>query len=316
MQHESRPAGPPGPQWPLFAAQLGVGAAGLVALALAMVFSPNAPWLAILLFLAVVGGTLAALAVIERRKWPAAAPAPVDYAQDLRDLRTSRRAIVGAYEIERRRIERDLHDGAQQYLVASSMKLGEAGLMLDRLRDDVDVAAPQRAVIEQVAQLLDAAHDDADGALTALRTTVAGIHPRLLTDLGLEAAVRDVAERIDPDVTVRVPHPLPTLPEGVVATAYFFVSEALTNVAKHAPQASATVVLAADRSLHVSVVDDGPGGAEIAPGRGLSGMRERLAAFGGTMELASPTGGPTSVTARIPVLLDEGMSAVMPEVEG
>lgn len=217
-----------------------------------------------------------------------------DHADNLAELRRSRREIVGAFEIERRRIERDLHDGAQQYLVAATMKMGEAALEVD----------PDSAA----GRLLAAAQDDAGLAMKALRHTVHGIHPQVLTDMGLEEAVRDLARRFT-DVDVRCPHPLPSLPTGVTASGYFFVSEALTNAVKYG--GPAVVLLTADESLHITVTDRGPGGAVIRPGHGLSGMRERLAAFGGTVHLSSPTGGPTEVRATMPLLLNVGESGYL-----
>lgn len=238
---------------------------------------------------------------LERRK-PLELPlaSTTDWARDVRELRSSRLEIVNAFEIERRRIERDLHDGAQQHIVASSMKVGEARLLLD--------SRPE--VPRQVTDLLAEAQDASDRALAALRATVAGIHPQILSDRGLEAAVRDLAQRSPVQAEVRVPHPLPPIPEAVAAAAYFLVSEALTNVAKHAPRAQTTVLLSADERLHVAIVDDGLGGARIERGRGLAGMAERLAAFGGALTVASPAGGPTSLTARIPLLLAQGQSGV------
>ena len=140
--------------------------------------------------------------------------------------------------------------------------------------------------------------------MRTLRATVNGIHPQLLTDLGLLAAVTDMVERSHVDAVVRCPNRLPEMPEGVSAAAWFFCSEALTNIAKHAPGAEATILLGADRELHVSVMDNGPGGAWLREGGGLLGMRERLAAFGGEMQLSSPQGGPTTLSARIPLLLE------------
>ena len=252
-----------------------------------------------LLLLAVVGVAVAGWGVraLERaRSRNAAATATdTDWAHELRDVRDSRRVIVKAFEIERRRIERDLHDGAQQHLVSATMKLGEASLLLEQggTADGLGVLAP----------LLEDAHRDAEQALRTLRDTVSGIHPQVLTDLGLLAAVTDMAERSGVKVIVRSPHWLPEIPEEVAAVAWFFCSEALTNIAKHAPGASATLLLGADKDLHVSVMDDGPGGANLRDGGGLVGMRERLAAFGGSMGLASPAGGPTTLSARIPLLL-------------
>lgn len=222
-------------------------------------------------------------------------------ARRIAELTASRRTIVDAYEVERRRIERDLHDGTQQHLVAAMMKLGEARL------------SPALEVDPQLAALLAGAQDAVQQGLTALRTTVRGIHPQVLTELGLAAALGDVAQAAASPVRIVCPHPLPELPEGVLAAAYYFASEAITNAVKHAPGAPVTVLLAADQNLRVSVVDQGPGGAAPLSGHGLAGMRERLAAFGGEMTLSSPPGGPTQVAASIPLLLDRGRSGVVLE---
>ena len=291
----------------LFRAQAGVGVLGVlgvlvVGLSLIVIFEmPTGIWslvgiLALGAIAAVAGGAWWALLVLERSKFDAVAVPNVDWAQELRAVRDSRRVIVAAFEIERKRIERDLHDGAQQYLVAATMKLGEAGLIVEQDH-------PDNTNRSLVAALVEGAHQDAEEALRTLRATVSGIHPQMLSDLGLQAAVNDLAERSGLDVTVRCPHTLPDMPEEVAAVAWFFCSEALTNVAKHAPNATATLLLTADQELHASVVDDGPGGAYLRARGGLAGMRERLAAFGGAMELSSPPGGPTTVTARMPLLL-------------
>ena len=220
------------------------------------------------------------------------------------DLVASRRAIAEAYEVERRRIERDLHDGTQQHLVAALMCLGEAQLSASLDTDP------------QLRDLLARAKAAVSDGLASLRATVHGIHPHALTDLGLEAAIRDLASTGAGHVTVTCPHPLPPLPQAVTAAAYFFAAEAVTNAVKYAPGAPVNVALAADRSLHVSVVDDGPGGAHLAPGHGLAGLRERLATFGGELSLSSPPGGPTTVAARIPLLLRAGESGIGTGVEG
>lgn len=224
------------------------------------------------------------------------------------ELTESRREIVAAFEIERRRIERDLHDGAQQYLVMASMDVGEADLLLDSAVVDGRVV-PEK--MREVRRLLGKAQNDADAALRALRHTVAGIHPKVLSDLGLEAAVCNLAAESPLEVTVRVPHPLPLIPEGVIAAGYFLVAEALTNAAKYAPGAHISVLIAADDDLLLSVVDNGPGGAVVHADHGLAGMRERLAAFGGTFTVLSPPGGPTSVSGRIPLLLRSGEFGVV-----
>lgn len=211
-------------------------------------------------------------------------------AEKIAELTKSRRAIADAYEVERSRIERDLHDGTQQYLVAASIKLGEA--LLD--------APPE------VDELIRAAQQDLNDGLDALRKTVHGIHPQVLAERGLVAAVKDMAAGYGPHVLVSAPHPLPQLSPSVLAAGYFFCAEALTNSAKHALGADVSVLLIADKHLHITVVDQGPGGIRLKPGAGLAGMRDRLDAFGGWLEITSPEGGPTSVSARIPLLVDRG----------
>ena len=216
------------------------------------------------------------------------------------ELTASRREIVAAYEVERRRIERDLHDGAQQQLVVGLMKLGEAQLSPTVIADPA------------LAGLLNEAKAAIAGGLNSLRTTVRGIHPQVLTDLGLAAALRE-ADRTGRTVRIICPHPLPAMPEGVLAAAYFFALEAMTNALKHAPGAEVTVLLTVDKSLRVCVVDTGPGGARLQPGHGLAGMRERLAAFGGELLLTSPPGGPTRLAAHLPLLLVRGESGISPD---
>ncbi|MDP9806423.1 signal transduction histidine kinase [Trueperella bonasi] len=230
-------------------------------------------------------------------------------AEEIAQLTESRRGIVEAFEIERRRIERDLHDGAQQHLVASGMAIGEAIFMLEQ-------AGSVPPALADLPSVLARALDANEAALKTLRETVNQIHPKVLSDLGLERAIRDAAERSPATARVVVPHPLPALPEGVMAAAFFLVSEALTNMVKYAPGANATVLLAADQALKVSVVDDGPGGATIKPGGGLAGLRERLAAFGGSLDVHSPPGGPTTIAGTIPLLLRRGESAISTQKTG
>lgn len=229
-----------------------------------------------------------------------------DQSKRIQELTNSRRAIVDAYEIERRRIERDLHDGAQQFLVTANMKIGEAALILQ-----MNEPTPTSAAIHDISTLLAQAQDDTDRALAALRETVTGVHPQLLSDKGLETAVRDIAMRCPVPVEVRVPHRLPELPDGLRSAAYFLINEAITNVVKYAPDATATVLITASSHLRISIVDTGEGGAEMTPGRGLDGLRQRLGAFGGTLTLSSPPGGPTAVQASIPLLLNLGESTIV-----
>ncbi|MEA4943332.1 MAG: histidine kinase [Propionicimonas sp.] len=213
-------------------------------------------------------------------------------------LTASRRVIVDAYEIERRRIERDLHDGTQQYLVAAAMLLGEAR------------TSPSVAADADLGGLLEQAQEALAKGLDALRATVRGIHPQVLVEQGLAAALTDVAQASAAPVRIVCPHPLPRLPEGVLAASYFFACEAIANAAKHAPGAPVTVLLTTDSHLRVSVMDTGPGGARLRPGHGLAGMRERLAAFGGELSISSPPGGPTQVVAAVPLLLHRGEPGV------
>ncbi len=202
------------------------------------------------------------------------------------ELETSRARVIDAAEAERRRIERDLHDGAQQRLVALAMELGRA-----RAKFATD---PQAA-----AELVDQAHDQAKAALAELRNLVRGVHPPVLSDRGLDAALSGLAALSPVPVTVRVD--LPVRPSAAVeAIAYFVVAEALTNVAKHARASQAQVeVTGADGALTLLVTDDGAGGADPA-GQGLSGLAARVAGVDGRLRVTSPVGGPTTIEVVLP----------------
>jgi len=208
-----------------------------------------------------------------------------DLAKRVADLASSRSELVDVFETERRRIERDLHDGAQQHLVVSTMRLGEAVYWLDEGR-----AGDARAAVLT-------AQESIEDALAALRDTIRGLHPQVLAERGLVAAVREVAARQPLDVTFAVEGEPHTLPPAVEDAAYHIVTEALTNVAKHAQAASAAVTLAYGDSLVVTVADDGAGGAHAVPGHGLSGLTERMDAANGTLDVVSPEGGPTRIVA-------------------
>ncbi|WCN83421.1 sensor histidine kinase [Micromonospora sp. LH3U1] len=209
---------------------------------------------------------------------------PVDAA--LREVARSRTRLVGAYEAERRRIERDLHDGAQPRLTSLTLQLGLARL-------DVPEDSP-------AARPLAVAHDQARGLMVMLRQLVHGIRPQSLTDLGLAGAVRELADAATIPVTVHADlHG--ELPEIVETTAYFVVSEALGNIARHAEATRADVRLTrAGGDLVVEVSDDGHGGADPARGTGLTGLADRVAAADGRLLLASPPGGPTLVRVELP----------------
>ncbi|WP_291810902.1 sensor domain-containing protein [Cellulomonas sp.] len=203
-------------------------------------------------------------------------------------LRETRSAAVVAADDERRRIERDLHDGAQQRLVALGVELGVA-----RRTAAHDPAA--------AAAALDAAHGEVKEVLAELRDLVRGVHPAVLTDRGLDAALSALAARCPVPVDVDADGVGPGVGPQAQAAAYFVVAEALTNLAKHAT-ASRAVVRAdvhGDR-LRVEVRDDGAGGAHAAPGGGLDGLRRRVEALDGTFDLVSPAGRGTVLTVEVP----------------
>jgi signal transduction histidine kinase len=202
------------------------------------------------------------------------------------ELETSRARVVDSAEAERRRIERDLHDGAQQRLVSLAMELGRA-----RAKFDSDPQAAQ-AIVGQ-------AHEQAKEALTELRNLVRGVHPPVLSDRGLDAALSGLAALSPVPVTVRADLPARP-PAAVEAIAYFVVAEALTNVAKHsgAHRAEVAVTRSGDL-LTVTVTDDGVGAADPA-GQGLSGLLDRVGGIDGRLSVTSPAGGPTVVEAVLP----------------
>jgi signal transduction histidine kinase len=214
-------------------------------------------------------------------------PREAELAATVAELRRSRVDLVDAFETERRRIERDLHDGVQQRLVALTMTLGRA---------ELDVAEGPGLVAVRDA------HSMAEAALADLRATIRGIHPRVLVDHGLTAAVHELADRSSVPVTVDI-RLAERLPAPVEQAAYFVVSEALTNVARHSRARRAGVhAWRLDGSFVLTVDDDGVGGASAeGPGTGLAGLAVRLDALGGTLRVTSPAGGPTEVRMECPV---------------
>jgi signal transduction histidine kinase len=201
-------------------------------------------------------------------------------------LTQTRAGVVDAADAERRRLERNLHDGTQQRLVSLAMNLG--------------MARAQTETVEEAHQAITEAHEEAKAALAELRNLVRGLHPPVLEDRGLDAALSGVAARLPIPVrlTVNVPRrPAPT----IEAVAYFVVSEGLTNITKHAQASQAEVFVqqAGDR-LHIIVTDDGVGGADPARGTGLTGLARRAESVDGTLEIASPHGGPTLLTVDLP----------------
>lgn len=207
-------------------------------------------------------------------------------------LQESRDASVESAASELRRIERDLHDGAQQRLVSLAMNLGIAKERLDASDDP------------RAAELVGRAHDDAKQAIAELRDLVRGIHPAVLTDRGLDAAVSALAARCPVPVALDIDVP-GRLSAPIEAAAYFVVAESLTNVAKHSGAHQAIVRLhlrerSGSRRLVVEVHDDGRGGASIELGTGLRGLHDRVVAVEGSMVLNSPVGGPTSIVVELP----------------
>ncbi len=204
------------------------------------------------------------------------------------ELTESRSAVMKAMHLERRRIERDLHDGAQQRLVSLAMDLGRA-------RDRMESGDTSGA-----EQLLVQSHEESKIVLKELRDLVRGIHPAVLTDRGLDAAISAIAGRspIPVDVDVELAQRLSDHVEG---TAYFFVVEALTNIAKHSHASEATVNIRRNgRWLRIEVRDNGLGGANPTHGSGLAGLRDRIQALDGRMWVESPRGGGTRLIVEIP----------------
>jgi signal transduction histidine kinase len=204
----------------------------------------------------------------------------------LEEVRASRQRIVEAGDRERRRVERNLHDGAQQRLVTLSL-----GLALLQQREDL---------VPEAREVLAQASAELRSAMSELRELARGIHPAILTEEGLAAAVESVADRSSVPVQLHIALG-GRLPEPVESTAYYVVSESLANVAKYAEASVARVDLARrNGSLRVEVVDDGKGGADVDRGSGLGGLEDRVAAVGGTLRIESPHGEGTRVLAEIP----------------
>jgi signal transduction histidine kinase len=205
-------------------------------------------------------------------------------------LAQTRSDAIDTGAAEMRRVERDLHDGAQARLVALGMTLDAAGQLID-----INPAAAQALLTE--------ARDNSVKALAELRDLVRGIHPPVLADRGLADAVRALA--LDSPLQVRVTSDLPGRPPAPVeSAAYFAVSELLANAAKHADARRVWIDIRHDGGvLRIGVTDDGCGGADPAGGTGLSGIERRLAAFDGVLAVSSPSGGPTVVNMEIPCAL-------------
>jgi signal transduction histidine kinase len=203
------------------------------------------------------------------------------------ELQASRARIVAAGDDERRKLERNLHDGAQQRLVSLSLSLR---LAQNRVHSDPEGAE----------QLLDAAREELAQALEELRELARGIHPAVLTDRGLDAALEALAARSQ--LPIEISGPAGNLPAQVEAAAYYVVSEALANVTKYAQASAVEVKVARMNGIAVvEVADDGVGGADPLRGSGLRGLADRVASLSGKLEVESPPGVGTRVRAEIPL---------------
>lgn len=243
----------------------------------------------------VLGGVLALLATsASAHGWAALArrllapDAEALLAQRVSTLEESRAGVVESADATLRRIERDLHDGAQHRLAYVAMTLSRAR---EKLAEDPEGAA----------ELLDGAHAESKTAMKELRDLVRGIHPSVLADRGLDAAVSGLGERCSVPVAIHVDLGGRRAPAQVETAAYFVVAEALTNVDRHSGAGRATVEIAwAPDALGVTVADDGRGGARRAPGSGLEGLAQRVEALDGRLTVTSPPGGPTTIRAELP----------------
>jgi signal transduction histidine kinase len=210
-----------------------------------------------------------------------------DLRRAMRELTDSRARIVAAGDAERRRVERNLHDGAQQRLVTVALHLHLVKRKLETAPDEVP-------------ELVESAQTELTLALEEIRELVRGLHPRLLSDRGLEPALAGLAERALLPVEI-VETPSERLPPAVEAAAYYLVAEALANAAKHSEASLVTVRVSANGACTtVEVVDDGVGGADAESGSGLRGLADRVAALGGELEVASEPGRGTAVRAELP----------------
>ncbi|MFB7662601.1 sensor histidine kinase [Kitasatospora sp. NPDC056138] len=229
--------------------------------------------------------------------------APGALTERVKELEDDRGAVVDTAAADLRRIERDLHDGAQARLVALAMDLG---LAKEKLADSAE--APDPEGVQAAAKMVGAAHGEVKLALQELRDLARGIHPAVLTDRGLDAALSAVAARCTVPGGVKVQVDLERQdgtvqrPDSAVeGIAYFTVSELLTNISKHSGARTATVdVWRSGDRLMVQVQDDGRGGAAAYPGSGLAGLGERIGAVDGLFLVNSPAGGPTSITVELP----------------
>jgi signal transduction histidine kinase len=263
-------------------------ASGVFNVALGVALIAASPWvgpLALLAALPLAGATLIFWTVSRLQQ---------DSLRRVSELERSRAHLVDDSAARLRRIERDLHDGAQAQMVAVAMKLG---LAREKLSATID--GTEAAELERVLELVDAAHLGAKEAISELRDLARGILPPVLDD-GLGTALTTLAARSDVPVDLVVD--LPERPSAAIETiAYFCAAELLTNVAKHSSAAHATLrVDQGSGTLRVRVSDDGSGGARVEARGGLAGLADRIRTVDGTMQITSPPGGPTVIAIELP----------------
>lgn len=217
-------------------------------------------------------------------------PSQAQLTSRAREVEASRDRSVEAAEAERRRIERDLHDGAQARLATVALDLGRAKRKLEQGGDS-----------DEVGRIIDGAHEDAKAAIVELRDLARGIHPAVLTDRGLDAALSEVAARCSVPIHLDVRmERRPTVP--VESAAYFAVCELIANISRHSRARNAWVtVRGTDERVNIEVSDDGVGGVTPGLGTGIAGLYDRLTAVDGTMALRSPLGGGTTAQIELPV---------------
>lgn len=221
-------------------------------------------------------------------------PRPKEIARNVDRLTQSRAALVAAFADEKRRTERDLHDGVQQELVTLAARLGIVRLELDELE-------AQGAKTLAARTALETAQDQAEHAMSRLRDTVRGIHPAVLSDRGLEPALRELADRAPVPMTLTLGEH-GRLPDPIETAAYYFATEALSNTVKYAMATQAQVSTeVANGYLAVAFSDNGRGGADASAGTGLRGLKERAETLDGELVVVSPVGGPTTLRMLLPL---------------
>ncbi len=279
--------------WEYRRPRLAVGVRLAFNVVLGVVLLASAPWsgpLAVLGLLPLAGAALIFWTVYRLQQ---------DSVLRVRELEQSRSHVVDDSAARLRRIERDLHDGAQAQMVAVAMKLGLAREKLGGTIAGTTAAGTVQADLERVLELVDAAHRGAKEAIAELRDLARGIHPPVL-DRGLGAALATLAARSDPPVELVVD--LPERPSAAIETiAYFCAAELLANVAKHSGARHSTMeAVHVPGLLRVRVSDDGTGGARLEARGGLAGLAGRVRTVDGRLQISSPPGGPTVIAVELP----------------